>query len=173
MAQQMIRGGAPVDIPTPAEVADAVDVRMRAFYDQQSAIEDARQRERLRGIKAMDLPMMRGTISGAAITLGPQKGQVCGPESGYAWSVLALVVNGLASGATPDVLNFYKNDTGQPVWWQLNGNQFGETFSKLQRVLYAGESLAAASSGALAATGTITVTGTIIEVPAERLGELA
>lgn len=163
MTKLIIAPNASCDVASPGEVREIMEAGLAQLAD----------REHYRAIKVMDLPALTGKVANSAITLGPAAGQLCGPQSGYAWSVMCLVVTGLTSGASPDVLNFYKNDTSRPIWWQLNGNQFGETFGKLHRVLYSGESLAAANSGTLAATGVITVTGTIIELPAEQLAKLA
>lgn len=130
-----------------------------------------RERAAARAWKHMKLPeTLYGNVASSAITLGPGSGQILGPDQGYAWIVYALVVTGLTGGATPDVVNFYINDRfSGPIWWQLNGNQFGETFSTYQRVLFPDDRLSLQNSGALAATGRIIVSGEVTEVPAEQL----
>lgn len=131
-------------------------------------------RDWYRGIKWMRLPILSGPISGAAITLGGVTGNTIGPDSGYAWSLRRLIVTGLASGATPDVVNLYLNDNfNQPPLWQFNGNNFGYTFGKLELVLIGGDTLALRNVGNLTATGNITLAGELIEVPTEMLGKLA
>lgn len=153
--------GADADILSPAEHKTQLDA---AF--------SAQERVHRAGIKHMYLPTLQGTAVGGVLTLG-QNQPVCGPRAGYSWSVMALVVGGLTTGTSPDVVNFYlDNATGNP-WWQLNGNSWGVTFSKLQRVIKGGSSLLVTNSGTFAATGTITVTGDVIEVPTEMLGKLA
>jgi hypothetical protein len=174
MALQVIRGGAPVDIPTPGEVADAVDARARAFAREQRQIETEREMERARAVKWMRLPVLSGTASASAITLSDLNGAPLGPDQGFAWNLRRIVIDGMTSGATPDVLNMYRNAiTGQPPLWQFNGNNFGYTFGNLAVVLLSGDFLKFASVGTFAATGTIRVTGEVVEVPAEMLPKLA
>jgi hypothetical protein len=161
MPELEIKGGMRVFIPNRQEIGDEFDERA-----------DARERRLARGWKHMDIPeTLRGTPANSAITLGVGTGQICGPESGYVWVVKALTVTGLtASSTTPDVVNFYKNDRfSGPIWWQLNGNQFAQTFSNLQKVLKSGETLSLKSSGTIAATGLIIVSGEVDEMPAEQL----
>lgn len=161
MARVRFDVGADADILSPAESRHQLD---QAFARQEQVA--------LAGIKHMYLPMLQGAAVGGSLLLG-QAAPVCTPRAGYSWSVMALAVAGLTSGGSPDVVNFYiDNPTGNP-WWQLNGNQWAETFGKLQRVIKGGSSLLVASSGMFAATGTITVTGEVIEVPTEMLGKLA
>lgn len=135
--------------------------------------EEIRQRARARAWKHMHLPeVLYGNVANSGITLGAaSSGQILGPEPGYAWIIYALIVTGLTGSATtPDIVNFYLNDRfSGPIWWQLNGNQFGQTFSTYQRVLLGGDTLSLQNSGSLAATGRIIVSGEITEVPAEEL----
>lgn len=153
------------------DVGTDADILTPREHKQQLAEQfGAWERAQLSGIKHLYLPMLQGQAVAGSLLLG-QAAPVCGPRDGYSWSVMALVVGGLTAGATPDVINFYlDNPTGNP-WWQLNGNQFGETFGKLQRTIMGGSQLLVA--GTIVATGTITVTGEVIEVPTEMLGKLA
>jgi hypothetical protein len=155
--------GQSADIPSLGEHNSMLRNELAAF-----------ERNRESGKKWMHLPPLQGIPTGGSLLLG-QAAPICGPRDGYFWSVTALIVTGLTSGATPDILNFYLNDTrggAAPIWWQLNGNQFGETFSRGQRLIMPGETLLAASSGTFAATGTITVTGDLEEVPAVMQGRI-
>ena len=148
-------GGQSVAIPSAEDIAREVGIA---------------QREAARGWKHMSLPVLSGTIASAAITLGVTKGQLpVGPESGYVWSLRRLIVTGLATGATPDVVNLYKNDafSGPPLW-QLNGNNFGYTFGFGELVIKSGETLALQNSGSLTATGLVTLSGELDEAPAEK-----
>jgi hypothetical protein len=127
--------------------------------------------ERARGVKHMRMPGLQGTAVSSALLMGHGAQQV-GPRDGFCWSVQRLVVNGLTTGATPDVVNFYfNNEEGVPAW-QLNGNQFGTSFGKLQLTMYGGDVLIVQSVGTFNATGTITVQGEVIEVPSEMLWKL-
>jgi hypothetical protein len=158
VAEVLIKGGATLDVPTRAEIAQIVQ-------DQ--------QREMLRGVKWMRLPVMQGTVASSAIKLGDETGAPVGPEQGYAWSITRIVVDGLTTGATPDIVNMYRNSaTSQPPLWQFNGNNFGYTFGLGQIVLMSGDALKFVNSGTIAATGLIRATGELVEVPAEMMGKL-
>src|SRR6185437_13653499 len=113
---------------------------------------DARTRSALRGIKPIRLPLLIGTGANP-FTLGgdvtPQGGQTVSPDPGYVWSVRHLVIEGLTAGATPDVVNILR---GGRIVWQLNGNQFAQTWGKGEILLNAGETLSYASVGTFAAT---------------------
>lgn len=163
MPEVEIKGGLRVEIPSRQEIRKD----MREEWD-------ARERLQAKAWKWMRLPLtLSGAIASNAITLGVTKGQILGPESGYAWSLRRLIVTGLTTGATPDVVNLYRNDhfAGQPLW-QFNGNNFGYTFGRLELVIMGGETLALQNVGNLAATGTVTLSGELIEVPAEQLWKL-
>jgi hypothetical protein len=163
--QVQIQGGVKIEIPDRDEIREDF-----------SSVWEQQQRARVRGIKWMRLPeTLSGKPVSNAITLGVATGQTpLGPESGYIWTLTRLVVTGLTAGATPDVVNLYRNDrfAGPPLW-QFNGNNFGYTFGKLRVTLGAGDTLSLQNVGSIAATGLITVSGELIEVPAERAGELA
>lgn len=132
------------------------------------------QREMARAWKWMRLPVMLGTPANSAVTIAASAGSVpVGPESGYAWSIRRIVVDGMTSGTTPDIVNMYRNaHVSAPPLWQFNGNNFGYTFGRLEVVLSSGDFLEFASVGTYAATGTLRVTGELIEVPAEQLWKL-
>jgi hypothetical protein len=155
MPQVTMYGGGKIDVPSAREIAEVVS---------------AQEREKVRGIKDMRLPQITGTASGSAITLGKGIAQV-GPESGHKWSVLRIVVTGMTTGSSPDILNMYVNDTGGQPIWQFNGNNFGYTFNPREMVLNPGETLMFASSGTFAATGVITVSGQVDDVIAEMFGK--
>jgi hypothetical protein len=162
--QVKIQGGMTLEIPNRDEIREDM-----------AGVWDAQQRRLVRGIKWMRLPAtLSGAVKSSAITLGTGTGQIVGPEQGYAWAMRRLVVGGLTAGATPDVVNLYRNDGfNQVALWQFNGNNFGYTFNNLQLVLMSGDTFSLQNVGTIAATGTITLSGELVEVPAERLGELA
>jgi hypothetical protein len=160
MATFAIQGGAKFETATPDEVRSIV------------ADENERKRERLRGIKYMRFPVLRGTPSGSALTLGgasDKSNQLIDPEMGDAWVIRHLWINGLTSGATPDIMNVLVNNQ---TWWQLNGNTFSYTFSKGEFVLLQGETLTYQNLGSIAATGQVTVGGAYWRCPGEMLAEL-
>jgi len=161
MPQIRLQAGMNLFVPDRGDLDDAV----------QAGIEADRERERARGYKWMRLPTtLSGLIASSAIQLGVAKGQVCGPEQGYAWTLRRLIVTGLTTGTTPDVVNLFLNDrfSGPPIW-QFNGNNFGYTFGRSEMVLMPGDTLSLQNVGTIAATGTVTLSGELEEVPAEML----
>src|SRR5215469_14610681 len=150
MALVQIQAGAKIEIPTRDEIrADTI------------ALWSAQEREQACGFKQMRLPeVLQGFAASSAITLGNTKGQFLGPESGYVWALRRLIVSGMTSGTTPDVINLYVNDrfAGPPLW-QFNGNNFGYTFSKLSLTVFGGESLSLQSVGTFASAALITLSG--------------
>jgi hypothetical protein len=165
MAKVRLQAGAEFDLLNKDELSSALS-------DQSTADQLAR----LHGIKHMRLPeVLVGTVASSAISLDGNTGPYpLGPRSGYAWAIKRLIVSGLTSGATPDVVNLYKGGPGAGVpLWQFNGNNFGYTFGKLEMTLYGGETLSLKNSGSIAATGQISLGGELIECPAELIGKLA
>lgn len=100
---------------------------------------------------------------------GGLSGDLCGPAQGYTWDVRLLVIEGLtASSTTPDVVNIRRSNASGRILWQLNGNQFAQTFSRGEMVLRPGETLFFQSVGTFAATGPVIAHGAADEVPAAR-----
>jgi hypothetical protein len=129
--------------------------------------------ERLRTIKTIRLPLVRGVASGSALTLGGDvnttSGQTpVGPDLGWVWSVRHLVIEGMTAGATPDTLNVLRNNR---LIWQLNGNQFAETWGRGEIILHSGETLQYQSAGTFASTSPIIIHGMAEEVAAEQIGK--
>jgi hypothetical protein len=163
VAKFALKAGAEIDLLSQAELRE----ELVKYYA-------AREAARLRGLKWMRLPeLLSGKAASGALALGESDGQLVGPNEGYVWSLRRLVVQGLTSGAVPDVVNLYRGTAAGSVLWQFNGNNFGYTFGRLELTLRGGERLALASSGTFAATGTVTLTGELIEAPAELIGKLA
>ena len=132
---------------------------------------DARVDAQLRGVKPIRLPLLIASganpfLLGGDVT--PQGGQNATPDPGFVWSIRHLVIEGLTAGATPDVVNVVR---GQRIVWQLNGNQFAQTWGKGEVLLNAGETFTYQSVGTFTATGKIIVHGMAIEVPAQMIGK--
>ena len=162
MAQQMIRGGAPVDIPTTGEIADAAEQRLMAFYAQQREIEDARQRERLRGLKRIETYL--AIVPAAAVFF---TGSLV--DEGYVWSLRLAGIN-TASGGLPVIYRASASgDTRRPIWVDpSSGTVHTATWSSDQARLRHGDGLYLTSGGNL--------TGLYLsawQLPAEREGEFA
>jgi len=159
-----IQAGAEVEIPSRDEIRSDV-----------AAVWELQELTKARGVKWMYLPeILTGTPASSALTLGITKGQVVGPEQGYIWMITRLVVSGLTSGTTPDVMNLYRSDRfAGPPMWQFNGNNFAYVWGKFRMTFAPGNTLNLQNVGNLAATGVITVGGELLEVPAEMAGKLA
>lgn len=166
MPKVALHAGAEIDILSPGELREEL---ARDFTLREVA--------RLRGIKHLEIPQfLIGKASGSAISLGVDKGNpAVGPLSGFIWSIQALVVTGLQSGATPDIVNIYKNTTttGGPIFWSFDGNHFGATFGRLQRTMKGGDTLTLVNSGTFNSTSQIILSGEVLEIPAELVGKLA
>ncbi len=162
MAKFKLNAGAEIDFLTQAEMDHSLTT---AFHDYEAA--------RLSGIKPIRF-MDQGTVASNAVTIGdPSTGStggfLVGPNEGYVWSIRHLVVEGLtASATTPDIVNIYRANR---IIWQLNGNQFAQTWGRGEILFYGSEALAVKNSGNLASTGVIIMHGLAEEVPAELVGK--
>ena len=152
--------GTEIDILTQKELDDSL-----------SRANDAAARAYLRGVDHKSLPELRGQAASGSLVMG-QEGDTIGPRQGYVWSIMRLVVTGLTSGSSPDVVNLYYGSTSNTAKWQFNGNNFGYTFGRGSLVVKPGQTLVLGSVGTFAATGTITLSGEMWEVPSEMAGKL-
>lgn len=170
MAKVKLDIGATVDFLNKDELSQELE------KNQQRA--QAAERESLSGIKYMRLPLMYATPSNGTVRLGevwpgqPYTDQFAGPNQGYVWSIRRLVVTGLGTGTSPDIMNFYRNGVSGELIWQLNGNSFGETFGRAEMILLPDERLIAQSLGSMTSTNQVTVRGDVIQVPSQMLGKL-
>lgn len=124
-----------------------------------------------RGVKYLRFPPHGAQVTNSAVSYDGSIDANAGPREGYVWSIRRLTAWGLSNGASPDVINLYRNQAqGIPIW-QFNGNNFAYTFGKTELLLLPGETLSFANSGTItAATGTlITISGDLIECPAEEI----
>ena len=132
---------------------------------------DARQVARLHGRKAVRLPLVTGKAAGSALTMGGDAGGFLQtPAQGYTWNIRHLVIEGLTAGTTPDVVNILR---GPRIVWQLNGNQFCQTWGLGEMELLAGETFTYQSVGTFVSTATIVAHGLAWEVPAQLAGTFA
>ena len=162
MAQQQIRGGAMLDIPSADEIGDVVDRRWQAFYAQQREIEETRQRERLRGLKRMEF---YAAVVPAATTFWT--GDLV--EEGYAWSLRLAGVN-TANGGLPNIYRASQSgDTRRPIWADpSSGTVHVATWSSDQARLRHGDGLYFSSTGNITS-----IYVSAWQLPAEREGEFA
>lgn len=152
--------GAQLDTLTRGELRDELTIAAQTHFQQYA-----------RGVKYLRMPITSAAVASSTFTIaGSTTG--LGPREGYIWTIRRILVQGLTSGATPDVANLYRNNTsGIPVW-QFTGNAFQQTFGKTELLLLPGEHLSLAGVGTIAATGTIFLTGDLIEVSAEQFFKL-
>ena len=150
---------------------DGLHERIEEVRRAQAATQ-AQVMEALRGEKYVRLPLVTGTASGSALTMGGEAASAQqAPAEGYVWSVRLIVIEGMtASSTTPDIMNI-RRGTGGRILWQLNGNQFAQTFGRGEMILFPGETLAYSSVGTFAATGLITAHGMAENLPAEMIGK--
>ena len=162
MSRYKIQGGTEFEVPSHAEISDIVGAQIRAEY---------------RGVKWMRLPLLQAAAASNTVNIDEThtQGIPLGPEQGYAWSLRRIVVYGMTTGSTPDIINMYRNHiSGQVPLWQFNGNNFGYTFGRCEMTLMPGDTLKFSSAGLIsyAASGA-TVSGELVQVPAEMLPKLA
>ena len=167
-----------------AEVELKVGAKLNLLSQQEldhslsKAAKEARaiEYERLRGVKPMRF-IFYGTPASSAVEFGGDSGdgQLQGPESGFAWSVRFLCIEGLtASASAPDVINILRGGAGTSGYrllWQLNGNVFSQTWGRGEMILNAGETLYFTNLGTLAATNSIVAHGLAENVPGEMIGK--
>ena len=149
----------------------AAQAQRMADNNAQFQIEMARQWERLRGVKIVRFPVnvIQATAATPLTVLPEQMPNAVGPDSGFVWSLKLLVIEGLATGATPDVINFTSRGR---IIWQLNGNSFAQDWGKGSQILFPGELLGIASVGNMTNTGKVIVHGHAWEVPGPEIGKL-
>lgn len=152
--------GAELDVLTQGELEQSMSRAAEIWW------------QRYRAATIIRIPLMTGVPAGGKVAFGLT--QRCGPGQGWAWGVRELNVEGLTGGATPDVVNIYRGSSARAgtIFWQLNGNQFLQTFGRGDKILKPGETLYVASAGTFTATGPITLSGVATQVPAERAAEL-
>lgn len=158
MAEQTVRAGGVLDFLTRHELRDELTRHQAAISE----------REQLRAIKPIRF-LIQATGANP-FALGGASGEMAvGPESGFVWSVRHLVIEGMTTGTTPDVVNIKRSGSDRIIW-QLNGNVFCQTWGRGEILLNAGENLRFESVGTFAATGAIVCHGMAECVPGEMAG---
>lgn len=156
-----------------------VATRQEASADMVAALGhhvSAVTRERYRAVKALKLPTIVGTATGATFTLpntGGSEPVQCGPESGFFWRIQRVIIasSGVDVGAAS---LFAGSDAGNTSSQYLIDNtlKVGQAYYPGNRglVLWPGEFLYA--SFASVATNTYRLMGLAVEVPAEMQAKL-
>lgn len=173
MTQQVVRGGSPIDIPSVDEIGAEMDARMAAFYEQQREIASARERERLRGLKRIEIFIPLTGVSTVFIGQYTNAGMGNGPEQGYVWSI-RLVSMVLASAGT---MTIYKSssdkDTRRPLFAPP---QIAATTGTIQVATWSSDQARIRFGEGLYITATQNINSVYMaawELPAEREGEFA
>ncbi len=169
MAQQMIQGGRPVEIPTADEIGSMMDGRLHEFYERQREIESARERERLKGFKRIEVfipvsPAANNVFIGQTVAANVGNG----PELGFVWSVRMVSITLSGTGTLTVYKSSTSADTRRPVWYSGTGQP-------VQVALWSSDQLRIRPGEGLYIVGSTTLTAVFMsawEVPAEREGEL-
>lgn len=144
MALQQVRGGGTLDIPTADETTAVMMSRVEAFWAEQEAISEAREREHLRGVKLLRRDSSLATPATSRFTVTDD----ITPEQGYVWCVL-LVSAQLASAGIFNAFISSDTDTTKTAAMQRRLVAAGASniyqalgIGKNQCVLMPGEGLA-------------------------------
>lgn len=165
MAKVLIRAGAEIDVPTRAEVAQD----LRSIWDEQREIESARERERLRSMKRVELfipvsPAANNVFIGQTVTANEGNG----PELGYVWSVRMVSITLSGTGTLTVYKSSSSADTRRPVWYAGTGQP-------VQVALWSSDQLRIRPGEGLYIVGSTTLTAVFMsawQIAAEREGEL-
>lgn len=139
---------------------------------EQARIERQREWERYRGIKIVRLPVIVAQGANPFLVTADQSqalGGPQGPDQGFVWSLQELTIEGLTRTATPDIVQVTRQGR---VIWELNGNQYAQTWGKGAKILFGGEYLGYQSVGTFNSTAKIVIHGAAWQVPAEEIGKL-
>jgi len=121
----------------------------------------------LRATDGIHLPVLFKTGSSPFVMGGDSVPNPQGPASGYVWSVRRIAVEGLATGATPDVLQVFSRNR---LVAQVTGALPVAFIGRGEAVIRSGETLEYRSLGTFAATGQIIASGFAQQVPQELEG---
>jgi hypothetical protein len=163
----------------PGQLAE-LNARAGKWDQFLQAMEAERAREA--GIKPIRLAPIIGTGS-ASLVMGGDTQPLHSPQEGMVWAVRELIVEGLATGASPDIINIWRRGSKPPAgipfvsplgqfFWQLNGNQFAQTWGYGEKLLWPGEALLYSAGAVFAATGQIVAHGIVENVPGQMVGKL-
>lgn len=157
--EQPLSVGSTLDVLTKRELRESLD-----DHAQHLVMNFAR------GVKFLRFGPWSATIASNAFSFDGSQTSGTGPREGFVWTIKRLVVTGLATGTTPDIVNFYRGaPTGAVPLWQLNGNSFAATFGKGDLLLLPGEYLSFKNVGSTTATGNVSIAGDVLECAAEEI----
>jgi hypothetical protein len=135
---------------------------------------DLEQRDRYRGVKLLDLPIVTITAAGTTTTIAhTPPGQQLGPEEGFIWRIGRITVS--SSGVDTGAVTLYRgSDPTQldPRHQVDNTLKIGQAYYPGSRGLYLKGSTFLYLSATTVAANTYVVTGQVVEVPAEMMGKI-
>lgn len=126
--------------------------------------------ERYRGETFIRMPIVQATGTASLTMGGDASSPIVAPDQGFVWSVRHLVIEGMTAGSTPDVMNIRRGSATGQIVWQLNGNQFAQTWGRGEIILKAGETLFYQAVGTFTSTSLIKAYGSAQQLPGERIG---
>ena len=85
--------------------ARAMDERHKAWVEGME-----RERAKIAGVKPIRLPRLVGTGS-ATLVMGGDNRPLHSPQEGFVWAVREIAVEGMSTGANPDVINIWRGGT--------------------------------------------------------------
>lgn len=156
-----------------------VATRQEASADMVAALGhhmDAATRELYRGVKALKLPTISGTATGATFTLPSSGGSEpvqCGPQSGYFWRIQRVVV--ASSGVDVGAVSLFAGSDPNNASSQFlvdNSLKVGTAYYPGNRGLYLWPGEVLYVTFASVATNTYRLMGLAVEVPAEMQAKL-
>jgi len=149
--------------------ARAMDERHKAWVEGME-----RERAKIAGVKPIRLPRLVGTGS-ATLVMGGDNRPLHSPQEGFVWAVREIAVEGMSTGANPDVINIWRGGTAAQtgnIFWQLNGNVFIQTWGYGEKLLFPGEALLYTAGATFASTAQIIAHGVVENVPGQMIGKL-
>lgn len=162
-------GSYEIDFLTRQEAHEDLKAEMGHHFSQM-------QREALRGVKAIKLPIVTATAAGVLTNIPVVNGPepiVCGPQQGYFWRIGRITVS--SNGADVGAVSLYAGSDPQSFSQQFlvdNTLLVGKAYYPGTRglFLWPGEQLYA--SAATVAGNTYRIAGIAVEVPAEMAGKI-
>jgi hypothetical protein len=154
-----------INLQLGAKINTLSQHELKSTLDQR----DARMRSEAIGFKIMDFPVMRGTITAGAISLGGDQPDqtLVGPKQGFVWAVHRISILNLTG---TDTLQLYKGSNR--FICNITATTAMQTFSKGQLSLMPGDFLRVVGSS-LSGTGQITVYSEGFNVPAQMIVKLS
>lgn len=152
MAKVELKAGASFDVLTQKELQQALD---RLSMDWMAEV--------TRGVKFRRF-LGSATVAAGAVSLAENVDNILGPGAGLTWAVNSLVIGGLASGDSVDVLINDSDPVDTFTRAAGSGNYVRKSFGQTDLVLNPSDYLTVVGTG-LTAVGQIKLFGRCTEIP--------